>query len=265
MSKPIKLTQAVIEGMAKEFAEALAKAKLSDGRVTYSKSFVYQDRDDAMLVFSTEAYAKMTRLVQSFDCEIAWHASCHRDEEESNVFYVDDILVYPQTVTGVTVTMDEEEYGKWLQEGFLGGDERFDHIHFQGHSHVNMDTKPSSTDIEHQEEILKQLRDNSWYIFMIANKKFEYFIRIYDLENNILYETADVTMMIGDSGLDLDAFEEEAKKLAPKKVYTVPASSAPAKQYGGYQWGRGRDYYDDGFDEYYGSYYGAYGQKGGRK
>ena len=265
MSKPIKLTQAVIEGMAKEFAEALAKAKLSDGKVTYSKSFVYQDRDDAVLVFSTLAFAKMTKLVQSFDCEIAWHCTCHRDEEEKNWFYVDDVLVYPQTVTGVTVTMDEEEYGKWLQNGFMGGDERFDHIHMQGHSHVNMGVTASSTDIQHQEEILKQLRDNSYYIFIIANKKFEYNIKIFDLENNILYESNDIAIMIGEDFIDLDAFEKEAKELAPKKSYSTPAatpttqSAVKPAQNNGYQWGknRGRYAYDD-YDDYVDGYYGYF-------
>lgn len=277
MGKPIKLTQAVIEGMAKEFMEALTKMKLSDGKVTYSKSFAYQDHDDAVLCFSTMAFAKMTRLIQSFDCEIAWHASCHRDEEEPNWFYVDDILVYPQTVTGVTVTMDEEEYGKWLQKGFMDGDERFDHIHFQGHSHVNMDVGPSSTDKQHQEEILSQLRDTGYYIFMIANKKFQYNVWIFDLKNNVLYENKEVSILIGDESVDLDAFEEEAKKLAPKKtVYAVgnnagntgnTGTTKPAEnQYGGYQWGRGyRDYRKDSkdsyrdYDDYLEGYYGYYG------
>lgn len=255
MSKPITLTQDVIMEMAKEFIEALQKSKLSDGKVTYSKSFTYKDKENASLVFTTQAFAKMTRLIQSFDCEIAWHASCSRDEEDPTVFYVDDILVYPQTVTGVTVTMDEEEYGKWFQKGFMDEDERFDRIHFQGHSHVNMAVTPSSTDTDHQKEILSQLKKTGWYCFMIANKKFEYNIWIFDLANNVLYETADVDMIIGDDGLDLDAFEAEAKELAPKKTVTA----APAKTYGGnagnkgYNWGRPYyDYYDDGgYSEYF--------------
>lgn len=248
MSKPITLTQDVIMEMAKEFVEALKKSKLSDGKVTYSKSFAYKDKENASLVFTTQAFAKMTRLIQSFDCEIAWHASCSRDEEDPTVFYVDDILVYPQTVTGVTVTMDEEKYGAWLQQGLMEEDERFDRIHFQGHSHVNMAVTPSSTDTDHQKEILSQLKKTGWYCFMIANKKFEYNIWIFDLANNVLYETADVDMIIGDDGLDLDAFEAEAKELAPKKTVTA----APAKTYGGadknkpYYWGR--PYYD-GYDD----------------
>lgn len=271
MSKPIKLTEKVIEGMTKEFAEALRKSKLSDGKVTYSKQFAYEDGDNATLIFSTKAYAKMTMLVQSFDCEIAWHASCHRDPESKTVFYVDDIIVYPQEVTGTTVTMDEEKYGAWLQKGFMDGDERFDHIHFQGHSHVNMGVSPSTTDIAHQEEILAQLPGNGYYIFVIANKKFEYTVRIFDLANNVMYETKEINLLIGEDSVDLAAFVAEAKELAPKRVYqantgnaynsqtkTQPQSQPQTqKQYGGYAWGRGRGYYDDYYKDYlegYGGY-----------
>lgn len=277
MSKPIKLTEKVIEGMAKEFAEALRKSKLSDGKVTYSKQFAYEDGDNATLVFTTMAYAKMTMLVQSFDCEIAWHASCRRDEEDKTKFYIDDIIVYPQEVTGVTVTMDEAKYGAWLQKGFMDGDERFDRIHFQGHSHVNMGVSPSGTDIEHQNEILSQLPDDSYYIFIIANKKFEYTIRVFDLANNVMYENKEVNLLIGEDSVDLAAFVSEAKELAPKKVYqytggnsyaggtananppakTQPQTqSQPQKQYGGYAWGRGRGYYDDYYKDYIDGYGG---------
>ena len=262
MSKPITLTNDVIMEMAREFIEALKKSKLSDGKVTYSKSFAYKEKENASLVFTTQAFAKMTRLIQSFDCEIAWHASCTRDEEDPSVFRVDDILVYPQEVTGVTVTMDEEKYGAWFQQGLMDEDERFDRIHFQGHSHVNMATNPSSTDLDHQKEILSQLKKNGWYIFMIANKKFEYNIWIFDLENNVLYETADVDMLIGDDGLDLDAFEAEAKKLAPKKTAVVTSANgyAGSGKNKPYNW-RGsyyNDLYDDdgGFSDYYGYFTG---------
>ena len=43
---------------------------------------------------------------------------------------------------------------------------------YAGHSHVNMGTSPSSVDLNHQEEILRMLGDNDFYIFMIWNKSF---------------------------------------------------------------------------------------------
>ena len=279
MSKPIKLTPALIESMKEEFANAMSKVKLSDGKVTYTKQFAYQDGDDAVLVFSSMAFAKMTMLVQTFDCEIAWHASCHRDEEEKNWFYVDDIIVYPQEVTGCTVTMDEMKYGIWLQNGLMK-DERFEHIHLQGHSHVNMSVNPSATDIDHQEEILRQLRDDSYYIFIIANKKFDYTIRIFDLANNVMYENKEVSIIIGEDMVDLPAFIEEAKEIAPHKTYTaspkgsttVPVQNSAASRYngGGSSWGQrqnsgygGHSAYADEYDYYRHEYYGYDGYRYG--
>lgn len=257
MSKPIKLTQRVMEEMQAEFLAALQKMKMSDGKVTYTRQFAYEGDEKAELVFSTMAFAKMTMLVQSFDCEIAWHACTRRDPENVRRFYVDDILVYPQEVTGVTVTMDEVSYARWLMEH--DGDERFDNIHFQGHSHVNMGVSPSSTDLDHQEEILAQLPGGSYYIFLIMNKKFEYTVKVFDLANNILYENKEVDILLGEDGVDLNAFVAEARELAPKKSAVTAAkqtAQTPAKPY---QWGqnsRSGKGYDDYLEDYYQGYYG---------
>lgn len=230
MSKPIKITEELISSALKEFGEKLRSWKMMDGEIKYSKSFVWDEEDKAHIVFHPDAFAKMTMLVQSFDSEVAWHGTAHRDEEDETTFYIDDILVYPQLVTGATVNTDQEKYQEWL---YSHEDEVFNNIRMQGHSHVNFGTTPSGVDLTHQEKILDQLDDDMFYIFMIWNRKFERTIKIYDLKNNTLYENKDIAIRVGDRGLTLDEFVKDAKtKVVSKSTATVyTASSAKPVSY----------------------------------
>lgn len=225
MSKPIKLTDELIAAIQQEFIENVKKMKMFDGKLNYTKNFKWDGEDRASVVFSAVAFAKMTMLVQNFTSEVAWHGVAYRDEKEKNKFYITDILVYPQVVTGSTVNTDQDAYQTWL---YTHNDEVFNNIRMQGHSHVDFSTTPSGVDATHQEKILSQIDDDMFYIFMIWNKKFERNIKIFDMANNTLYETADVDLYIGDDGCDLNAFIKDAKELVKTKTY----------QYGGGQYGQ---------------------------
>lgn len=244
MSKIIKFTPELIDEMREEFEKQLKSAKLVDGRFSFIKSF-NSSADKAELVFSELAYLKMKALVDMADKEVAWHGVTERGD--GNEYRVSDIMVYPQTVTGATVDMDQAEYAKWIENGILSGDARFDHVHMQGHSHVNMAVSPSSTDLEHQREILGMVRDGGFYIFMIWNKKGDHNIWIYDLAKNKVFENADITVKIDEEDNGISKFLREAKEMVKTKTYTP---SAPAKSYTGYT----------GYGGYggYGGYSGGY-------
>lgn len=223
MSKPIKLTDELISTIQQEFIENVKKMKMFDGKLNYTKNFKWDGEDRASVVFSAVAFAKMTMLVQNFTSEVAWHGVVYRDEKERNKFYITDILVYPQLVTGSTVNTDQEAYQTWL---YTHDDEVFNNLRMQGHSHVDFSTTPSGVDTTHQEKILSQIDDDMFYIFMIWNKKFERTIKIFDMENNTLYETADVDIYIGDEGCDLNAFIKDAKEIVKTKpTYSMVAVS----------------------------------------
>lgn len=233
MSRPIKLTEEMVKAVQAEFLGKLSGAKMFDGKLSYDKTFSYEKGSrKASLVFTPEAYAKMTMLVQSFSTEVAWHGVVYRDEQDSSRFNVTDILVYPQEVTGGTVDMDEVGYGQWIDKGIVDNDERMNHLYFQGHSHVNMGVSPSSTDLGHQESVLKAQRNDKFYIFMITNKKFDTWIRIFDLKENVCYEKEDIELMIGEDGVDLNQFIEDAKKMVKTRTYTP--KSTKLGTYGGW-------------------------------
>lgn len=243
MAKPIKLTEDLITVAIKEFSNSLAKTKMANGMVRYNKDFTYKDVPGATILFTPEAYTKMIKLLMDFDSEVAWHGVGDRIGETD--FLISDILVYPQTVTGSTVQMDTELYATWLMDNI--DDDRFNHIIMQGHSHVNMGTSPSSVDVTHQEEILHQLTDDMYYIFMIWNKKLEHTTKIYDLKNNTLYENKDILYGILGSEFDLDKFIGEAKGLVKKDTCATSTKSG----YSGYDYYSGKGY-SDGYSGYKG-------------
>lgn len=216
MSKPIKLTDDLLKKIQEEFIANVKSMKMFDGKINYAKNFKWEDdgNDKAVVTFSPVAFAKMTAVIQQFDSEVAWHGVAFRDDQQANKFYISDILVYPQLVSGSTVNTDQDKYQEWL---YTHDDEVFNNIRMQGHSHVNFSTTPSGVDATHQEKILSQLDDDMFYIFMIWNKKFERTIKIYDMLNNTLYENSDVIVRLGENGVDLDAFIKEAKELVKAK------------------------------------------------
>ena len=78
MSRPIYLTEELKRQALEEFSKTLASLKMSDGKVTYNKSFTYKGDDKAVVLFTPVAYAKMVGLIMSFDSEVAWHGVGHR-------------------------------------------------------------------------------------------------------------------------------------------------------------------------------------------
>ena len=215
--KPIKLTEEIILKMAEEFAEQMRHANIADGKVSYTKSFTYSNDNDGgvTILFEPVAFAKMLMVLHTFDSEVAWHGIVERPVEDT--FVIKDILVYPQEVTGATVNTDQEGYTKWL---ISLDDDVANAMHMQAHSHVNMPVSPSSVDLAHQEEIIKQLSGEFYYIFMIWNKRMERNIKVYDMASNTLYENADVSVGIAGDGADLNAFIDDAKKKVVKRYYT---------------------------------------------
>lgn len=231
MSRPIKLTDELLKNIQEEFIAKVKSMKMFDGKLEYSRTFKWEDseNDKATIFLSSIAFAKMNALIQQFDSEVAWHGVVHRDEENPTIFRITDILVYPQIVSGATVNTDQDAYQTWL---YAFDDDVFNNIRMQGHSHVNMGVSPSGVDTTHQEKILGQIRDDDYYIFMIWNKRYEHFVRIFDLKNNTLYETADVDVLIGDEGMNLSEFVKSAKEIVKPRTY-APTYTPPTYGYQG--------------------------------
>ncbi|MCL2637904.1 MAG: hypothetical protein FWD48_05975 [Oscillospiraceae bacterium] len=197
----------------------MKNVKMSDGKLSYSKTFNYSNAS-ATVWLTPEAYKKTLALVTSFSDEVAWHGTVVRDGDSD--FIIEDIFVYPQEVTGSTVNTDQEAYTEWL---YAFDNETFDKIKMQGHSHVNMSVNPSGVDEGHRAQILEQLEPDMFYIFMVWNKSLSVHTLIYDMQRNILYEDKDVEVRImGEEGMDIflaDA-KEKVQKRGNKKLVQKP-------------------------------------------
>lgn len=230
MSKYIKLTDEVKTSIIAEFARTIGLIKMSDGKVVFSKT-LNDIGEKATLYYTEEAWMKSKLLIAMNDKEIAWHSLAKRGEDPTKHEYIIyDVLVYPQEVTGTTVTTDQVRYQTWLYEQ---PDEVFNNIRAQCHSHVNMGVSPSGVDTSLYERILNQLSDEDFYIFTIGNKKGDLTVIIYDMGKNILFETKDVTTDIIEDGSGIFAFFKtvsDAVVTKPTPKYTY----AGAYSYGNY-------------------------------
>jgi Tfp pilus assembly major pilin PilA len=166
---------------------------------TYSfKPEDFLGKADITLDFSGIAYLKQHLLVANHKDEIAWHGIV-RISDDRKTFRIEDIMVYPQAVTGATVSTDEVPYQEWKNKL---NDDQYNHLRYQAHSHVNMATSPSGVDTTLYDAMLSSLGPTSYYIFLIINKRSEFWVNIYDMQNNVIYDKCDIKTTV--EGVDLD-------------------------------------------------------------
>lgn len=187
--KRIKITKDFKDELLKDFKAYLNK--LEPGKkIEYTFKEDNKNTEKPKVILSQKAYIKIKTLVAKADGEIGWNGSVTRN---GNTFTVEDIFVYPQKVTGATVTCDEVETAQWLMSLPT---ETFNKLRFQAHSHVNMGISPSGVDTTMYEKYLQNLGDDDFYIFMIFNKKDDYYIELNDNKTNIIYYKSDIDVSI---------------------------------------------------------------------
>lgn len=217
--KRLKMTDDGIEEIIARIRENLKKEFLASnaipGQLILPMS-LGKPKKNAEVHFGEDAYLKIQHLVKNCDSEIGFDGTVTRDLEDPSVFWVDDIILFPQKVTGATVDTDDDKYREWL-EGL--DDDTFNRRRFNGHSHVNMAVSPSGTDIKYRSDSIKNVRD--FFIYGIFNKSGKYNLEIFDVENNIIYDNDEIDMWCV-PGYDEWA-AEEIKKNVVKHTYTATA------------------------------------------
>lgn len=248
MPKPITMTDAmitecfedVLAEFKKQYAEALERAKsgkekLAKGIFDFNyKPIEYTWTDNtsrAKIILEPVAYSKMLMLMFGSDKEIGWHGLITRDEEDASVFHVNDVILFPQTVTSVTVTADDAKYPDWA----MGlSDDVFAQCRFHGHSHVNMGVSPSGTDLAYYAQSIKAFK-NGFYVFMIMNKRFETFCQVYDFDNNTMYENNEIDIQIG-TGFK-EELDKAKKEMIAEQTYSYSGFYRSQNDYGNRSYG----------------------------
>lgn len=261
MAKRITVGEAEIAELRADFEKKLSTIKAADGKFKFEKDLGTVNKK-AKLLFDEETFLKMKLLIATCDKEVGWHCLARKvkpDEGYDGQYEVYGIMVYPQEVTGTTVKTNKEEFDAWLYDR---PDEEFSNLRFHGHSHVNMSTTPSGVDKTMYEDWLDDLAQgipNQFYIFSIWNKKGEHWVNIYDLDENVLYETKDVDVkyLCDDDGvMDFVSGAMDMLKTYKKPATNTSQSLTPPKTNGvTYMNSNGYPSYDD--DYYYSNRYGA--------
>lgn len=233
--------------IVKQFEEYLEKFKTNTGKLSFTTTLdkvLEKNINKPTVFFKKEALEKMEYLVNNHAKEVAWHGVVSIEE---GVYVINDILVYPQTVTAATVETDDKEYATWMN---AIDNDTFNKIRFQGHSHVNMATKPSSTDTTYYEKLLNNLQKGDFYIFFILNKRNDYWINIYDYTQNVIFEKDDITIVMDTIDDPLKEWFEEASKLVKERAHIHVAKGSSIQTFSNME-----DYYAS-LNERFGGYRG---------
>lgn len=206
--RPIRLSNEHLE-LLKAQVDTMLNTYKADENLTLKldASVVTANIPKPTVYIIASAYVKMTYLIHNCDKELAWHGTV---EKINNNYLIEDILVYPQTVTATTVDSDDTKYPQWCMNL---NDETINKLRFQGHSHVNMGTSPSGRDTTNWKNFLNILQEDEFYIFCIGNKKGEYYWTIYDNAINVMFENKDINwMVVDDTGNDIAEWSKEQLK-----------------------------------------------------
>ena len=158
---------------------------------------------EPQVFITSEAYIKMRTLVDKTSTELGWYGFVSKLPGLDNVYVIEDIIVYPQKVTGATCEQDEDRMFEFEMSLTT---EQVRARRFQAHSHVNMGVTPSGVDEAFYQDLLSQVRD--YYIIMVTNKHGDNHIRFYDMENNIVYTELELKILL-DNGTDVDKWYQE--------------------------------------------------------
>lgn len=175
---------------------------------------------EPQIFITSEAYIKMRTLVDKTSTELGWYGFVSKLPGLDNVYVIEDIIVYPQKVTGATCEQDED---RMFEFEISLTTEQVRARRFQGHSHVNMGVTPSGVDEAFYQDLLSQVRD--YYIIMVTNKRGDNHIRFYDMENNIVYTELELKVLL-DNGTDIDKWYQEEVDNNLSKPTVIIANNA---------------------------------------
>lgn len=205
--RPYKITKEIHDELMAKFAEYLNTTALTTSSFSFSHSVKdVKSKDKVFVTFTMKAYIKMRDLVDRYASEVGWFGFI--DKISDLEYEITDICVYPQLVTGATVKETNES---WDDDMPI---EQIKRRHFHGHSHVNMQPNPSGTDIKHRDDQVALVKSDSFYFFMITNKSCAWTATLFDLANNMVYNTDDILIDVnlGDGEM-LSDFVDETSKL----------------------------------------------------
>jgi len=188
----------------------------------------------ATLVLTNEVYDRITEYVRLIDAEIGMFGYVTMRDGD---FYVDDVFLVEQTVTGASVDFADEGLEYAIQRAIK--DERISDLMFCCHSHVNMGAFWSQTD----EDMIEGMNNGMtpYLVSLVINKKGETEQRVDfynpagplgDFTSQVRYDL-DLRVEREDDDVILD----EIDRLVKRRFSPVARSKGKRSIYDDYSWG----------------------------
>lgn len=222
--KPITLSPELKKRCLRDIAAQLENYRTNDC-IKFEYNLKDEELEDPIILnFTAMAYLKMRTLIEQTDSECAWHGITSVSEDRKT-FTVHDIVVYPQIVKTTTVEQDDTNnaYEIWHQ---ALPDELYNNMRMQGHSHVQMRATPSGRDTQTMDNMLQNISQNGYYIFIISNKQGNNWVNIFDIKKNANYNNNDIEILI--EGIDLYAWYHD-NKISNFKTITHTSANLNSK------------------------------------
>lgn len=226
----LKLSKKEVNELLNKIKEQIIKCnKISEFKLTASDVAKIDDKKvvTPTLVIPTDIYSKMFGLVHESSVEISWHGLVKRDIKKQ-IYYIYDILVFPQINSATSTTTDETDFADWQTELIIDPKFPIEDLRMHGHSHVNMNVFSSGVDDQYQKDLIAKVEDGDYYIFLILNKKHEICALIYDYYQQILFTTSDIDIKI------IDQNDNDISNWAKEMVDTYCTTEKPKIGYTGY-------------------------------
>jgi len=138
--------------------------------------------DKAPVVYYTaEVWLTIQHIVKVSTGEIGWLGLV---EEGDGYYIIREIFIPKQVVTGATTDIEPEAMLD-LTMRLLDEDKDPSMLRYWGHSHVNMQVRPSGTD---EKQVSEYLEHADWFIRGIYNKRNDSKVDVYDVPGDVIHQ-----------------------------------------------------------------------------
>lgn len=169
-----------------------------------------------IVIISKVALSKMQLYVENCQNEIGWLGVVTKTND--SLFIVEDVYLFKQNVHMATTEITPEGLSEFAEDLLSQPDgiDVWNNIRLWGHSHVNMSTSPSKQD--NDQMLTFAQGGHPWFLRIIANKKGNISIDLYDYSQGIIYKNLNWWVEL-----------TEEEKLIDKQIAILQAKAAAIK------------------------------------
>jgi len=163
------------------------------------------DSTEPMVTIDAETWGQIMFATQAVDTEITGWLNVKRDED---CFHIHGDLVIPkQEVGSASIDVGAPEMALMLDQ--------HDNVRCWWHSHVDMATNPSSTDVTQMDGYAENL---PFYLMLITNKSGNYGLEVWDMESNLIWESIELSSI---PTRDVEKLADIIKDNVKKKTFPI--------------------------------------------